>query len=134
MTRRKLRLHESWNLTDWLPGHTLLSWELSPDRTQLTLDTTDGEFLLETLGGCCSTSWIEDLDLVSGQIAAAEEIDLGSIELGSRHEDVQDRLQDTQVAYAVVFKMRDGQEGRLEFRNSSNGYFGGQIRVAEVPA
>lgn len=97
----------------------------------LTTDTSIFQFLTD--GDCCSESWWADVfspkQVIGGKITEAVEIDL------PQPTDERGRQEDD-AAYGLRIRTNKG-EGRFAFRNSSNGYYGGDCtiyRVDEVPA
>lgn len=109
-------------------GKALSAVEIAADKESFVLRFTDGSravYLVE--GDCCSYSWVEHVDVppdALGQpILSVEEYDVETVEEHPEHDCLQvyqTRLETTKGTVA------------LEYRNSSNGYYGGYItRVAE---
>lgn len=108
-------------------GKTLVSHLLSDDRCVLTLTFSDGSTLtLDAEGECCSYSWIESIDCpdnLQGVVRAIEEIpmpDLGNIPT-PHNADVDE------VAYYGLKIITDRGHTVIDYRNSSNGYYGGSL-------
>lgn len=81
--------------------------------------------VFEIYGDCCSRSWIEHItgidNLIGHTIIDGEEIDLGEITGADKNEDT-DYLQ----KYSLKL-ITDKGYFELEYRNDSNGYYGGSI-------
>jgi hypothetical protein len=84
-------------------------------------------------GDCCSTCWIEGIDdttVLRGEVLDVEDIDmpdLGNID-GSRFSGV-----DEVSYYGLKITTKHGR-AVLDYRNSSNGYYGGSLYVSSVPS
>jgi hypothetical protein len=92
-----------------------------------------------TEGACCSSSWIEHLEgvdnILGHLVIAVEDVEIDKVlptnrrgydidEHGEEHESLQ--------LYGVKITTDVG-TALLEFRNSSNGYYGGSISYTEAP-
>lgn len=104
-------------------GKTINSYTLSPDQTVLTLQTDDGSLVFETYGDCCSETWIEHVTSPKfpAKIISLEEKYLGSAD-GTR--------QEYDEKYSTIF-LTDQGNFEVEYRNSSNGYYGGSLELVE---
>lgn len=115
-----------------LVGKTIVSHELKDDGSQLKLNCSDGTAVkLETEGDCCSFSWIESIDApeaLLGTVVSVEDIDmpnLGNID-GTRHQGVDE------VAYYGLKITTEKGRCVIDYRNDSNGYYGGWIYLAGI--
>ena len=104
-----------------LKDKTLAAVAVSEDKERLTFTLDDGRTITyHTEGDCCSTSWIEHLtvppDIAGVQVTAFGEQDMGEFE----------ESYDTIRVYQTAFATNRG-EIIVEYRNSSNGYYGGWI-------
>jgi hypothetical protein len=110
-----------------LEGLRIISYTLSSDKRILTLHTLIGDIVLEAWGDCCSESWIEHLSVpkLPATILSVEDKDLGEcMSDGSR--------QDYDQAYSTILKTSQG-DFEIEYRNSSNGYYGGWLELTSFP-
>lgn len=103
--------------------HDLLSVEWDQPNNVVTFFFAGGSKVkLGVEGDCCSTSWIEHLELpnsvVGLRIVAVEALPTESDDSGQY-----DLLQ----IYQTIFRLSNGDSIKLEYRNSSNGYYGGYI-------
>jgi len=109
---------------DTLIGVTIVSVQQVGD--DLRLETTSGPILLEAIGDCCSHTWIESVDdpvALCGTVTAVEELvmpDLGTPQ-GSEHRQYYGVKITTECGRAVI-----------DFRNDSNGYYGGWLSVQRL--
>ena len=119
-----------------LIGKTVVSYELEQTGDHLTLHFKDGaSATIATDAHCCSHTWIEDMDLPSNLLGTIREVvdlempDLGSID-GQRHKGVD------VVSYYGLKITTDKGSCVLDYRNDSNGYYGGNVFVVlnEVPS
>jgi hypothetical protein len=103
----------------------LAAVSLSADRQCITFVFEDGgtrSFGVE--GDCCSSSWIEHLEIPEN-VAGAKLLSVeDSAPLTQDHDDHDD---DGEISvYNTAFRTDRG-EVVLEYRNSSNGYYGGYL-------
>lgn len=93
--------------------------------TRFTIEFEQGIQRFEVVGGCCSKSWIEHLevprDLSGAVLLSIEEPD--GIELEPCSEGPNRYIQ----VYQTKFHTTKGTIS-LEYRNSSNGYYGGWLK------
>ena len=115
-----------------LIGKKILAAYLSEDKTILGFELEGGERLAYfTEGECCSRSWIEHFSneeyLAGAVVSGVQDIDIP---------DVSELTEDGE--YTVRYGVKVLLEGRpafeFEFRNLSNGYYGGQIVKTDVRA
>lgn len=103
-------------------GKKVLSFALEDNKQTLSIAFMDGttkKYGVE--GDCCSHSWIEHLempDTVAGATLTAVE--------DSDYTEVPDPDHECLKVYRVTFQTTLGSV-TLEFRNSSNGYYGGYL-------
>lgn len=94
--------------------------EISLDKERITFHFTDGDIYFETEGDCCSRSWIEHItippDIAGAEITATTELPTTDHADGWAHIQV----------YQTAFATNKG-EIILEYRNASNGYYGGWL-------
>lgn len=106
----------------------LASVELDKSRDRITFKFQDGfERSFGVEGDCCSHSWIEHLEL-PGDIVGATLLDVNDSAPITQDHDEHDEQEggDCISVYNTVFKTDRG-EIVLEYRNSSNGYYGGYL-------
>jgi hypothetical protein len=106
-----------------LVGFVTRSWSLSDDRTDLTLVGDDESVVLTAYGDCCSEAWIEHIEgiehLIDSPIVDVEEIE-GADLPGTR--------QEYDLSYFFKIRTNKGMCD-IDFRNSSNGYYGSTLLV-----
>ena len=110
-----------------LSGQKLAKVEVTTDRECLVFTLADGRTVTYVAeGDCCSTSWIEHLtvpsDIAGAEVTAFRGLDMGETEVD--HETIK--------AYQTSFATARG-EIVVEYRNSSNGYYGGWLRGPVKP-
>lgn len=105
----------------YLLGKTILKLELADDNKALRFTCTDGEHIARTDGDCCSDSWVEGielpalgfpclvLDMIELDMPEAPETDYGCI-----------------ATYGLKI-VTDRGDMVIDYRNSSNGYYGGNL-------
>jgi len=110
-----------------LIGKRVMEYKLTADHQILILFFIDGTHaLLEVDEDCCSHSWIESLDLPNnlfGTISKVEDIpmpDLGNINT-EKHKKV------ACVKYYGLKITTNRGSCVIDYRNDSNGYYGGSI-------
>jgi hypothetical protein len=105
-----------------LVGLTLKGVKLAKDKQSILFQTDKGDIKVAVDADCCSTTWIESIELPALgfpskviSVANLDMPDLGDIE-GC---DV--------VAYYGCKIVTDGGEIIIDYRNDSNGYYGGNL-------
>lgn len=111
-----------------LIGKKIVAAYLSSDKTYLGFEIEGGERLLYfTDGDCCSYSWIEYVNnseyLAGSRVVDVQDIDVPGI--GDRSDD------ECIQCYGVKVVLEGRPAFELEYRNSSNGYYGGSIERAK---
>ena len=113
-----------------LVGKTIQGVRVSEDQHVLMFDTDNGVVAYETYGDCCSETWFADITgfaaLIGGTVRSAEEIPLPEYNV----EDGRGR-QESDEAYGVKI-ITDKGYADIVYRNSSNGYYGGSIGLADM--
>lgn len=105
-----------------LRGKRVASVEVSDDKERLVFTLDDGRTITYSAeGDCCSSSWIEHLT-VPPDIAGAEVTGWAERDMGEFQEDYA-----TIRVYQTSFATPKG-EVIAEYRNSSNGYYGGWLQ------
>lgn len=114
-----------------LIGKKILSVSISHDEHILAFTTNQGVIAYEAEGDCCSESWFADITgvnaLIGATVQSVDEVDLENYDV----EDGRSRQEYDQV---YGFKLiTDKGYADIVFRNSSNGYYGGQISLYDDP-
>lgn len=114
-----------------LKGKQIKSIQINSDKTALKFELAgaQGTIAYYTDGDCCSRSWIEHFsgieNLLDGVIEDATEILIGTYDRGEPEYGF-----DSHRFYGVKIKTTTGYSD-LEYRNASNGYYGGSLREVE---
>lgn len=105
-----------------LIGKKVVAWESDPSHEFIVLRFDDGDAqTLYVEGDCCSHSWIEHLTGVRDfEPAVLTDIKDGGV-VG------EDCSGEYLQIYDTEFVFDNGKTVLLEYRNSSNGYYGGHI-------
>lgn len=113
-----------YDLKKNLLGKRILALKTDVEKQNILFETSEGIFCYSTAGECCSSSWIEHFEgiqsLMGEIISAIEEIDL------SERPDPTPENHDCLRIYGYKFTTDKG-HAVLDFRNDSNGYYGGYI-------
>ena len=118
------------NLKDDLVGRILKGVSLSEDKQTLTIDIDGaGEKRYGVEGNCCSSSWIEYLEIPDGvlgsKVIEVEELSMDESDENKKHCD-RCKESDCLQVYQTLIKTEKGTIS-LEYRNDSNGYYGGYL-------
>tara|TARA_R110000868_G_scaffold66014_3_gene196968 strand:- start:3348 stop:3761 length:414 start_codon:yes stop_codon:yes gene_type:complete len=110
---------------DKLKDKLFISAEINEDNTVIKLTEKSGDlYYLMATGDCCSETWMENVtgtkDLLNNEILEVKGTDLGEAP-GTR--------QDYDQKYSFIIKTKKG-NFEIEYRNSSNGYYGGSMDLA----
>lgn len=109
-------------------GKTLESCMLSADRETVTFTFTDtAPVSFTTDADCCSQTWIESFDAplnLKGKVLKVEEVDMPDLgATGTPHHPRVDVVQ----YYGVKITTERG-DCVIDYRNDSNGYYGGSLQ------
>lgn len=118
---------------DPIIGETILAVRHDPENDTLVFYGRDTIYEYSTEGDCCSQSWIEHLT-VPPDIVGAKVTGITSPELPPHEELPPDSDDDHIQVYHTAWQTTKG-EVIAEYRNSSNGYYGGWMtgpRVVEL--
>jgi hypothetical protein len=123
---------------EWLIGKTVVSVTINEKKTAICFNTLEaGSIRFVTKGDCCSSTWIEHIDnldaLIAHRIVATEEIDMGPSKwfktdwnTGEETETTNGFSSDCVRFYGQSFTTDLG-IFKVEYRNRSNGYYGGSL-------
>lgn len=121
-----------------LKDKVITNCTLSENSHELNFYTKDEHFIFEVEGDCCSSSWIESVDLET--LKGSTLLDIEGIEMESEwiyadsyktendHEE-----HDCLKYYSIKLKTSKGYVD-IEFRNASNGYYGASCKLYKVTA
>jgi hypothetical protein len=108
-------------------GKRITAIEVDGDQQHyLRFTTASGTVCIEAEGDCCSESWFYHVLGVDALIGHTV-MDVRSVEMPDAPEDGKGR-QDSDQLYGFRFTTTGGRAD-VEFRNSSNGYYGGWLNV-----
>ncbi len=108
-----------------LLNKTILSVEIGEDGRRLTFLTHQGPVVLLAQGDCCSSSWfesIDDRDALLGTVQGVEHIPMSNLGDQPGH--------DVMAYYGLKITTEKGR-AVIDYRNDSNGYYGGYLEVEE---
>lgn len=105
-----------------LEGKTILDIKIADDKEAIKFITDEGDVICKVDADCCSHTWVENIELPAGgfpaKVLSAEDVNMP--DLGSPEEyDV--------IAYYGFKITTDKGEILIDYRNSSNGYYGGNL-------
>lgn len=105
-----------------LIGKTLLAVLLSEDKGAMLFKTPDGDIVVQCDADCCSHTWIEHVSLPAlgfpAVVSAVENVDMP--DLGNM------KGCDVVAYYGCKITTNHG-ELLIDYRNDSNGYYGGNL-------
>lgn len=125
----------------FLIGEKLLKIEVDKDHRQhlLRLTTDKNAYVFITIGDCCSETWFADINGASLVIdkAITEVKELGIYNIDKLHDEIKEEMsfynvddgrgrQEYDQAYSLIINTTGGTLNII-YRNSSNGYYGGEI-------
>ena len=106
-----------------LIGKTINAVKIAEDKKAILFETTEGNLMARADGDCCSSTWIENIELpVNGfpaKVLTVENLDLPTKETKNEDYDV--------IAYYGCKITTDKGDIVIDYRNSSNGYYGGNL-------
>ena len=109
-------------MSKYLIGKTITGLKIASDKKALLIQTSNGDCTVRVDGDCCSNSWIEHIELPAlGFPALVSDVrDLEMPDLGSPSED-------EVIAYYGCKIVTDRGDIIIDYRNESNGYYGGNL-------
>jgi hypothetical protein len=111
-----------------LRGSKLKAVTLSSDKETVTFEFEEGPSVAYGVeGDCCSISWIEHLELPTESVLGLEILGVEDVCMGEEEKGDYDCLR----SYETRFRTAKG-DIVLEYRNSSNGYYGGYLVSKEA--
>ena len=112
--------------TNPIIGKTIVAMEISEDRQALRFVLSDGECIVDTDADCCSYTWIEHVELPAlgfpALVVSVDELDMPERSTPSDFHPVTDSL-----AFYGCKIVTDKGEIVIDYRNDSNGYYGGSL-------
>lgn len=106
-----------------LVGKTILGISVNPIQSILAIETDQGNENYETYGGCCSETWFADITgvnaLLGGTVISVEDMELP--------DNPDDRCRQEHDQFYGVKIITNKGYADIVYRNSSNGYYGGEI-------
>ena len=113
-----------------LVGKTIIDYVISKDRGSITFTLQDAEpVILDAFGDCCSSTWIESIDmdaaLKGGVVGTVEDINMPNLgDIATEHCEYPDS-----IAYYGLKIITNKGHSIIDYRNNSNGYYGGSLEV-----
>lgn len=105
-----------------LVGRTLTGMKIADDKEALLFQTTEGDVIVGVDADCCSHTWIEAIEFPSrgfpAVVLAVEDLDMP---------DLGDMPNCEVVAYYGCKITTDSGDVVIDYRNDSNGYYGGSL-------
>lgn len=109
-------------MSNYLVGKTITGMKIAADKEALLITTTDGDCVVRVDGDCCSHTWIEHIELPAlgfpAQVTSVDDLDMNK------------EADETDGEYIQFYGCKistDRGEIVIDYRNSSNGYYGGSI-------
>lgn len=106
-----------------LESRTITGIKIADDQKALLFQTTAGDVIARTDGDCCSNSWVEHVELPAMGFPAVV-LKVADLELP------QPTKQEDEYEVVAVYGYKittDKGDITIDFRNSSNGYYGGNL-------
>lgn len=114
-------------MSNSLVGKTITGIKIAEDSKALLISTTAGDLVVRVDADCCSHTWIENVELPAlgfpALVTAVEELDLPA-DYYARHPGP---AEEESLALYGAKIVTDRGEIVIDFRNESNGYYGGNL-------
>lgn len=108
-----------------LVGKTITGMEIAADRQALKFILADGELVVDVDADCCSYSWVEHVELPGlgfpALVVSVADIEMPDGVASTFHSDAD------VLAYYGCKIITDRGEIVIDYRNDSNGYYGGSL-------
>lgn len=107
-------------MSKYLVGHTIKEMKIADDKKAILFVTDKENVIAKMDGDCCSDTWCEHIEMVSlpATVIDVEDIDMPNLGNPDEYE---------VVAYYGCKITTDKGHIIIDYRNSSNGYYGGNI-------
>jgi len=111
-------------MKDCLVGKTIINAKIANDDKAILFVTDHGEIVAKADGDCCSSSWIEHVELPALGFPAKviEVLDIEMPNAAGAADNEDDLLQ----IYGLKISTDKG-DFVIDYRNESNGYYGGNL-------
>jgi len=110
-------------LDNILVNKTITGIKIASDKKAILFEVEGGEHIAKCDGDCCSSTWVENIELPTlgfpAKVISAEDIDMS--EPAEKDEDME------VVAYYGLKIQTDKGDIVIDYRNESNGYYGGSL-------
>lgn len=108
-----------------LVGKVITGMEIAADRQALRFVLADGELVVNVDADCCSYTWVEHVELPAlgfpATVLSVTDIDMPDGAVSTFHSD-----SDVLAFYGCKI-VTDRGEIAIDYRNDSNGYYGGSL-------
>lgn len=105
-----------------LLGRTIQGIKIAEDKKAILFVTDGGDIVARTDGDCCSSTWIEHIELPAmgfpAKVSSAEDLDMPDLGQPGEYE---------VIAYYGFKITTDKGVIVIDYRNESNGYYGGNL-------
>lgn len=109
-------------MSNFLVGKTITGMKIAEDKKALLFITDQGEAVVKVDGDCCSSSWVESIELPAlgfpAKVTAVSDLDLPGVDQKDEYDFI--------AVYGCKITTDKG-EIVIDYRNSSNGYYGGNL-------
>ena len=104
-------------------GKTIESMMIASDKKAILFNTDSGGFIAKADGDCCSSTWVEHIDLPAlgfpAKIINISDLEMPESESKGDYDDV--------IAFYGCKITTDKGDIIIDYRNESNGYYGGNL-------
>lgn len=111
-------------MSNVLVGKTLTGMKIADDKEALLFQTADGDVVVRCDGDCCSTTWVEAAELPARGFPAVV-LSVADLDMGK--EASWNEPDHECVAFYGCKITTDNGDIVIDYRNSSNGYYGGNL-------
>lgn len=109
-----------------LIGKTISNIFMDPDGGVIVFDTQDGYYKYFAEGDCCSSTWIEHIHGITNNLPFTVD-EYKFIDLEEGWAPTRDHYTEEDSFYAEGLICCGKPEIKIEYRNASNGYYGGSL-------
>lgn len=109
-------------MSKYLVGRTIAGMMIAEDRKAILFNTDAGPCVARCDGDCCSSTWVEHVELPAGGFPC-KVTDVADLAMPNRG-DMEGR---DVIAYYGIKISTDKGDIILDYRNESNGYYGGNM-------
>ncbi len=108
-------------MTDFLKGKVINDIKIASDKQAILFECADGSHVVKVDADCCSSTWVEHVEVPDFPCVVTGVADIEMPDMGQPDDEYE------VVAYYGCKISTDKGDIVIDYRNESNGYYGGSL-------